>query len=193
MARKKITFRPDPTGSGILNKLYITKRQRRTMLRWALYSGACIGVLVVQDVILTRLKLFGGTIDLAPLAVLLVCVLEGAESGSVFALLASLFYAYSGSAPGVTTVGVLTAICVLTAVFRQNFLQPGFNSSWLSCAVGGVIYQLTTFGLGLFMGQTHLGRLSVFLMNAVLGALALPAVYPAFHAIAKNGEDTWKE
>lgn len=193
MARKKITFRPDPTGSGILSKLYITKRQRRGMLRWALYSAACIGVLVLQDVILTRLRLFGGTFDLAPLAILTVCVLEGAERGSVFALLASVFYAYSGSAPGIFVITVLTAICVLTAVFRQNFLQPGFNSSWLSCSAAGLVYQLTVFAIGAFMGQTHWGRLSVFLMNALLGAALLPAVYPAFHAIAKIGEDTWKE
>lgn len=193
MARKKITFRPDPTGSGILSKLYITKRQRRSILRWGLYSLVCIAVLVVQDVILSRLRLFGGTIDLAPLAVIAVCVLEDAEKGSVFALLASCFYAYSGSAPGIAVIAVLTAISILTAIFRQNFLQPGFNSSWLSCSVAGLVYQMAMFGLGLFLGQTHPGRWNVFVMNALLGALFLPAVYPALNAIAKIGEDTWKE
>lgn len=193
MARKKITFRPDRTGSGIFSKLFITRRQRRSLLRWGLYSLGCMAALVLQDVILSRFRLFGGTIDIAPLAVMVVCVLEGSEKGSVFALLASCFYAYSGSAPGIAVIAVLTGICVLTSVFRQNFLQPGFNSSWLSCAVAGAIYQLTIFGLGLFMGQTHWGRLPVFIMNALLGALFLPAVYPLFHAIAKIGETTWNE
>ena len=193
MARKKIEFRPDPSGSGLLSKLYITPGQRRTILKWTLYSLLCVAVLVVQDVILSRLRLFGAVVDLTPCVIMLVCVLEGAQNGSVFTLAASVFYLYSGSAPGAYCIVLLTVSAVVAAVFRQNFLRRGFSAHWL-CTVGATfVYQFGVFVMGLFLAQTHPGRVGTFGMNALLAAVVLPAVYPAFEAIGKIGGETWKE
>ena len=100
MARKKQEFKPDPEGTGLLSKLYITPAQRLTALKWALYGALFLAVLVVQDVILSRLTLFGGRADLTSAVILLICVIEGADSGGIFALLASVFYVLAGTAPG---------------------------------------------------------------------------------------------
>lgn len=191
--RKQRDFRPDPTGAGLLSKLYITPSQRKTILKWALYSALCVAVLVVQDVVLGRVSLFGGTVDLTPCVIMLVCVLEGTESGGVFALLASLFYLYSGSAPGAYCIVLVTVPAILAAAFRQNYLRRGFGAHWLCTVVPALVYQLGVYGIGVFFGQTYPERITAFLMNVLLAALALPVVYPAFGAVSKIGGETWRE
>ena len=100
MAKKKLQFKPDKFQSSVWSKLYITPLQRKTILKWFLYSALSVGTLVVQDVILSRFRLLVGTVDLTPMLLLMICVLEGAEVGGVFTLVASVIYYYSGSAPG---------------------------------------------------------------------------------------------
>lgn len=191
--KKKLDFRPDPTGTGLLNKLYITPTQRKKIYRWTLYSILCVALLVVQDVILSRLRLYGGSVDIAPCAIILVCVMEGAESGGVFALAASIFYLYSGSAPGAYCVALITLPAILAAIFRQNFLRRGFGSHWMCTAMAATVYQMGVFAVGLFMGYTYPQRVLSFVINGALALAALPVVYPIFGVISKIGGETWKE
>jgi len=193
MAKKKLQFRPDRMESSLWSKLYITKQQRKTILKWALYGALCIGTLVVQDVILGRFHLFGGTVDITPMLLMMICVLEGAEVGGVFTLATSVFYYYSGSAPGTYCILFLTCLGILAAMFRQNFLQRSFSAHWICTAVVGFAYQIAVCCMGLFLTHTHPGRVTAFLMNGLLGAAALPLLYPALTAIGKIGGTPWKE
>lgn len=193
MARKKQEFKPDPKGTGLLSKLYITQNQRRVLLKWALYAVLFVAALVVQDVILSRQTLFGGRADLTSALILLVCVVEGAESGGVFALCTSIFYVLSGSAPGEYVIFLITVLGVLAAVFRQNFLYRNFVPLWLCTCVAVALYQLLVFGIGLFMTQTLFARAGVFAMNAALACVSLLPVYPMVRAIHRIGGETWKE
>lgn len=193
MAKKKLQFRPDRFESSFWSKLYITRLQRKTILKWFLYSALCVGTLVVQDVILSRFHLFGGTVDLSPMLLLMICVLEGAEVGGVFTLTASVIYYYSGSAPGTYCILLLTFLGILAAMFRQNYLQRSFSAHWICTVCAGFVYQVAVFGMGLFLTHTHPGRFPAFLMNALLGAAAIPLLYPALTAIGKIGGTPWKE
>ena len=47
MAREKYEFKPDNVGTGLLSKLYLTKKQRQALLKWLLYA---LVLLVLQDV-----------------------------------------------------------------------------------------------------------------------------------------------
>lgn len=193
MAKKKLEFRPDPAGSGLLSKIYITPTQRKIFAKWALYSALCVAVLVVQDVVLSRLKLFGGMVDLTPCVIMLVCVLEGAQSGGVFALCASVFYLYSGSAPGTYVLVLITIPGILAVIFRQNFLQRSFSANWLCTAAATFLYQLGVYTMGVFLTHTYPSRIGAFFMNALLAVAVLPVIYPAFRAVSKIGGEKWKE
>lgn len=193
MAKKKLEFRPDREGTGLLSKLYITPRQRKFLLKWAMYSLFCVAVLVVQDVILSRLKLFGGMAELTPCAIMLICLMEGPEQGGTFALAASVFYLFSGTAAGSYCVALITVSAVLAAVFRGNFLRRSFSSHWLCAGVAMVVYELGVFVMGLFLAQTHGSRALAFGMTAALSVLTMPVLYPAIALIGKIGGETWKE
>ena len=193
MAKKKYEFKPDNIGTGLLSKLYLTKKQRQAVLKWLLYTVVLLVLLVLQDVLLSKLDVFGGTTDLVSCAILLICLLQGPETGGMFALISSAMFLFSGSAPGPYTIVFLTAYGVLTAIFRQAFLRKGFGSMAL-CTVGALLlYELSVFAMGLFLEHTIFSRIGSFLMTWLLSLAAIPLLYPILASIGKIGGETWKE
>ena len=122
---KKYEFRPDRTGTSDLGKLYITKKQRLKVLKWTLFALCCLVLLILQDVLMSRLSFFGATTDLVACAILMICLLSGAESGGVFAVAASFIWVFSGSAPGIYSAVLLTALGIFLSIFRQMYLRKG--------------------------------------------------------------------
>ncbi len=191
--RKKNEFRPDTYRQDLLGKLLLTRKQRQTMLRWVLYSLVCLIALLVQDVIMSRVTIFDTTTELVPAFILAVCILQGAESGSVFTLVASLIYYFSGSAPGIWCVPVLTTLAVVATIFRQAYLRKGLLTLLLCLTVSMLLYELSNFGIGVFLNYTYPARLGAFLLTAVMTVVVVPIVYPILMSIGKIGGETWKE
>lgn len=191
--RKKNEFRPDSARTDILGKLLLTSKQRQTFLRWLLFSAVCLCALIVQDVVMSRVSLFGTTTDLVPCCILAICILQGAESGCIFALGASVVYYLSGSSPGALCIPLITFLAVFGAVFRQAYLRQGFFTLLLCLALTLICYELATFGIVLFLGYTSASRVGTFLMTAVLTFAVVPLLYPIFMSIGKIGGETWRE
>lgn len=193
MARRKYQFRPDPTDSGIWNKLYITPRQRRSIAKWSLYGLVCLGMLILQEAFLSRVRLLGGFLDLTPCAIMMICILEGVEAGSVFAFVASIIYVFSGSAPDTLCIGLITVSAVAMTLFREHFLRRGFGST-LICAAGAMLcYELAVALVGVFFGLTYPGRIAVFALSAGLTLVCVPVLYRLLGIIGRIGGETWKE
>ena len=190
---KKYEFKPDKPRSGLLSKLYLTQKQRRGLLHWALYALVLLVLSVLQDVILCHLRIFGASTELVPCAIFLICILEGAEKGSVFALVASLVYLFSGSAPGPYAMVFITVLAICVTIFRQSLLQKGLSAAMLCTAMAMVLYEIAVFAIGLFLGLTHWGRWYGFLLSAGLSMLAAPILYPILLSIGTIGGEAWKE
>lgn len=192
MARKK-DFRPDTYRQDYLGKLLLTKKQRQTVLRWFLYSLMCLLALLVQDVIMSRVTIFGTTTELVPCFILAVCILQGAESGCFFALIASLLYFFSGSAPGIWVISTLTILAVMAAIFRQAYLQKGLSTLLICLTLSMLLYELSNYGIGVFLNYTRADRLGAFIGTALLSVVVMPLCYPILMSIGKIGGETWKE
>lgn len=193
MARKRYEFKPDRTDSGTLSKLYLTKKQQLSLLKWLLFALVLLLLSVIQDVMLCRLDIFGAGTDLVPCAIFLVCILQGAESGSVFCLVSSMIYLFSGSAPGYYAPVLITFLGVAACIFRQSYLQKGFGSTMLCAGTAMILYELAVFAVGVFLGLTTPGRVGVFVLTGVLSLIAAPVLYPVFQSIGKIGGESWKE
>lgn len=192
MARKN-EFKPDKQPSALLKKLYLSPKQRRSVLKWVLYSLLMLALSVLQDVLLSRIQLWGATTDLVPCGIFLICLLSGAQSGSVFALIASLLYLFSGTAPGNYCIVFITGLGVFVTIFRQSYLQKNFAVAFLCCSVCVLLYELLTGIFGIFLGLTVSGRLGVFALTGVLTLAALPVLYPVVSAIGRIGGEAWKD
>lgn len=193
MAKRKYEFRPDPTGFDWVSKLLLTPKQRKSLLKWLLYSLVCVAGLVLQDSMLARVRLFGGGFELAPAFIILICVLEGCENGSVFALLGSMLYVFSGSGQDRYCILLLTLAAVLGAAFRQSYLRRGTGSDLICVGGAMVLYELSLFAAGLFLKLTYGARWGVFVMTALVSTLAAGALYRPLKHIGTIGGNLWKE
>ncbi len=190
--KRKHEFRPDRNRSW-LRKLYLTKQQRLRIFKWLLITAALVFLSIVQDVIMSRISIFGTSTDLVAYGILLMCVILDPEVGCVFALVSSSVYQFSGSAPGPYVIALLTILGVIVAILRQSYLRYSFGSIYLGAAVAALVYEIGLFFVGLFLEHTTAGAFPHFLMTGVLGAVVIPLLYPVFTAIGKIGGETWKE
>ena len=193
MARRKIEFRPDPTGFDWVSKLLLTPKQRRSVLKWLLYSLTCVAGLVLQDSMLAGFRFLGGSFEVAPALIILICVLEGCDKGSLFALLGSMIYVFSGTGPGHWGILVLTLAAVLAAAFRQSYLRRGVGSELICVGGAMILYELCVFCVGLFLQLTYGGRWGVFVMTGLVSTLAAGALYRPLKHIGTIGGNEWKE
>ena len=191
--RLKNEFKSDKPYSGFLGKLYLTKKQRKGLLKWSLYGAFLVLLSLLQDVVLCRLRLLGATTELVPVGIFLICIIEGVESGCVFVLVSSLAYLFSGTAAGPYSMVFITVLAIGVTIFRQAFLQKGFGAAIVCAGTATLTYQLLQYVMGLFLGLTIPVRIVGFLMTALLSMLTIPALYPVALSIEKIGGEVWKE
>ena len=189
---QKHEFRPDKPKFSLLNYLILAPSQRRNLLKWGLYTVMLVALSVLQDVVLSKVRLFGATTELIPCAIFLICILEGVQHSCIFALVAGLLYLFSGTAPGVYSMVAITFCAVGVCILRQTYLQERFSSAMLCVSLAMILYVLVNFIFGLFLGLTIWSRFPGFLITVVLSLLAVPVLYPLFKAIGKIGGQVWK-
>ncbi len=186
-------FRPDPEGSGNFDKLLLSQGQRFSLVRWLLFGVLWLAALLVQDVMVCDVDIYGAGMDLVPCVIIMITSLQGVESGCLFALITTLLYCFSGSAPGPYVLPMITILAMLAAIFRQACLRKGFFSILLSTGVGLMCYELLLFFIGLFLRYTTWQRLGEMALTALLSLLAVPVAYPFARAIGKIGGQSWNE
>ena len=192
MAKRKYEFRPDRSQTSLLNKLYLTPQQRTNILRWFLYAAVLVVLSVIQDVIMSKVSFFGATTDLVPCAIILICVMLGADKSCIFALIAALLYKFSGSSPGYHVVALIPLLGVLAAVTRQSIFRKTLSSTMLCACTAVFLYEIGIFAFGLLFQNTAFFRFVRFCITSGLSLLSYPILYPLINAIENIGEKTWK-
>ena len=190
---KKYEFKPDKPQGSLWSKLYLTPTQRRSLLKWTLYGAVLVFLSVIQDVLLCQMDIFGATTELVPCAIFLICLLEGVENGTLFALIAGALYVFSGTAAGNHVIVLITFIGFLATLLRQSLLQKGFGAAMICTTGAMILYVLSVFLVSVFFGITPIARIGVALLRAFLTLLTAPALYPLCVAIGKIGGEAWKE
>lgn len=186
-------FRPDSQDSGWLKMLHITQAQRDLYLKWGLYTAVLVVLSMIQDVIMSQLKIFGATTDLVVCAILLITVIEGIDTGIVFVIIASCLYYFSGSSPGPLCVALITFLGVGACLFRQMYWHRNRGSIVLCAGLALMLYELGTFAVGMFSGLTRWDRLSTFAVTGALSIAVMIPLYSLINRIGQLGGNTWKE
>lgn len=190
---KKYEFQPDKPYSSWLGKLQLTRLQQRQVLKWALYALLLIVLSVLQDVVLCRFRLFGGTTELVPCGIFLICILEGSHRGCVFSLVAAMLFLLSGSSPGAHVLVLITVPAIFATILRQTYLHPGFPSALLCTLLAMALYELGVFAFCLLLGLVTPDRFLSFAVPAMLTVVAVPVIYPIAKTIGSIGGELWKE
>ena len=186
-------FRPDPATSTWLKTRKLTRQQRLRLFKWLMYALIVIMSLVIQDVIMSQLRLFGATTDLAVGAILLITVIEGTDVGSLFVFIASILYWFSGSSPTPVSIILLTALGIGATMFRQMFWHRSRGTLTLCACLALTAYELGLFVTGLMQGLTYWGRLPSFLLTSIYTCLVMIPLYSLVYKTGLIGGNTWKE
>lgn len=186
-------FKPDAKVSTLGKTLRLTRQQHLQLTKWGLYILTVVVSLVLQDVIMSQFSLLGATTDLAVCAILLITVIEGTEVGSLFVLIASTLYFFSGSAPGAYCIALLTFLGIAATLFRQMFWHRSRGSVILCTAIAVAGYEIGLFIVGLFNELTIFSRIVPFVLTALLSCAALIPLYSLIYKIGMIGGNTWKE
>lgn len=193
LKNRKAEFKPDSTGSNWSGFLHMTNAQKDTWLKWGSYVAICVLLCMLQDVIMSKIHIFGATTDLVVSAILLLTVMQGVEVGSIFVLIASLLYYFTGSAPGPYCVILLTFLGLGASMFRQVYLHRGLIAITFCAGTALMLYEIGTFLIGIFTGLTYGSRIFSFLFTGIMSWAFMLALYPLFHKIGLMGGNTWKE
>lgn len=190
---KNYEFKPDKPLVGWTSKLHLTKLQRASLLKWGLYTLFLLVLSVVQDVVLCRFRLFEATTELVPCGIFIICLLEGSHVGSLFALISSCLYLFSGTPAGPYSMVLITFLAILLCLFREAFLQEGFAATLLCTVFCMATYEGLNFIAGLLLGLTRLDRWIGFAVTTGLTILTIPILYPIALSIRSIGGESWKE
>ena len=197
MARKRRSraseFKPDPKAATWIKTFRLTAQQRLRLAKWLLYVLTIVGCLVVQDVIMSRIRLFGATTDLAVCAIIIIAILEGTEVGTLFVLIASTLYYFSGSAPGAYTIALLTFLTTGSVLLRQMYWRRSRGSILLFSGITVMLYEIGLFVVGTAIGLTIPSHLIAFVLTGVYSVLAMIPLYSLIYKIGLIGGNTWKE
>ncbi len=186
-------FKPDANTATLHKTLRLTRQQQLRLTKWGLYILTVIGCLVLQDVIMSQVSIFGATTDLAVCAILLITILEGTEIGSLFVLIAATLYYFSGTAPGAYCIGLLTFLGIGATLFRQLYWHRSQGSVLLCTGIAVTAYEAGLFIVGLTNELTRFSRMGVFALTAALSCAALFPLYALILRIGLIGGNTWKE
>ena len=186
-------FKPDPKTTNFLKRLYMTRLQRLTILKWGTFAMTGVLLLVIQDVIMSNMRFSGATTDLPAAFILLVGLYEGLENGSVFTLAAALFYWFSGSAPTPVSVALFCVLNILIGLFRQMYWNRSFGSLTLCTGISIMLYEMLLFVVGIAQGLTILPRAGVFALTGAMTCAAMLPMYPLVRAISKIGGESWND
>lgn len=197
MARRKLSkqseFKPDPRQNSLSGLFHVTQLQKQRMLKWALYVLTGILLLTIQDVIMSRVSIFGATTDLPVVYILLITVIEGVDVGSLFVLFASTIYYFSGSAPGPYCIGLLCAVGIIATLLRQAYLRRTKASIVICAGIALTIYEMGLFVVGIGLGLTRWDRVFSFLITAGYSFGVMVLLYPLINKIGLIGGTTCKE
>ena len=191
--KNQTDFKPDARTRDLVQKLYLTPQQQKRYLKWFLLGFLSLLMLVLQDVLFSRMSLYGATVDMVPCVLLMICVVQGAEAGCVFMLLGALIYWFAGSAPGVYVIFLIPALGTVAAAFRQAYLRKGFRTTLMCTGAALVLYETLSFLVALLLGVTRFGRWWVMGLTTGMTLLTLPLVFVLVWGICKIGGEQWKE
>lgn len=191
--RKDLLLQEAAEGTTLAGKLFITPRQRQALLRWTLCALIFFVVLVSQNVIFSRITVFGSVINFIPPAILLIAVTAGVESGCIFALCASLFWSFSGAVLGSVSILVLTVEAAALGTLRKAVFPKNGLSVMVCCLLGTFGHEALRFLLALFLGYTPIAYWYQVFVTALFSFLICPVLYPLVRAVGKIGGTLWND
>lgn len=142
--------------------------------------------MLLQTIVLPQVKLSGITLSVIPVCIACVAVREGAERGTLFAIITSVIFCLSGVSDGPLYIVLLSLSAALAGSVCDNFYTRSFVPalvlslmSLLLCETAVFLFRVNTTGTDPSLWHT------VLLPQIMVSLLAFPLFYLGAWAISK--------
>jgi len=164
----------------------LTAKQLTAILKWALYTLLFLLAMLLQTVILPRLRINGIALTAVPVCIACVAVWEGSAAGGIFAICCGIFYSLSGVDCGPIFVLTFAVSAVLSGGICEHYTVRGFVSSLMLSLMSLAICQTIAFVLRVYANIVAAKYWSTLLIPEILlSILLVPFFYYGTRVIAK--------
>lgn len=172
----------------MLEKLHITTKQWKTIIKWTLHTVLFLFVMLFQTVCLGNVRFFGVSCNFLPVLLTCVCIMEEPSSGGLFTLIMTLIWCLSGADFGSLSIVVLTVGGIFAGIICRAIINRRFLPSALCCFAVCFIHENAIFVLKLLFGDVeHSFWLTRALPSAVFAMVSFPLLYLIIKRISRIG------
>lgn len=164
----------------------LTAKQVTSILKWTLYTLLFLFSMLLQTVILPRMRINGIALTAVPVCIACVAVWEGSVAGGVYGILCGMFYSLSGVDCGPIFVLTFAISAVLSGGICEHYTVRGFISSLILSLMSLMICQTLAFIFRVYANIVALKYWSTVLIPEILlSILLVPIFYVGARVIAK--------
>jgi len=144
--------------------------------------------MLLQTIVFPQIRLAGITLCAVPTCAVCVAVREGAERGTLFALLAGVVFCLSGVSEGPLYIVLLSLTAALAGTICDNFYTRSFVPALVLSLMGlticeGLVFLFRVNTAGTDAALWH----TVLLPEILLSTLAFPLFYLSAWGISRIG------
>ena len=161
----------------------------KNFIMWLLYAALFLAVLLVQNMLLGRLRFFGVKLNLLPIAIACIAVWTGHESGALFGLITGLIWAATGADDGSLSIVSFTLIGMLAGWLCDSFFPRRFLPALLLSFAAVLGHELARFLLKFYLESADAVLFAWVPVTVFLSTLAAPVLYLLAKAIGKAGSN----
>ena len=177
-----------PKGEIAIFSELFSRHQLTEFLRWTLYAVLFLAAMLLQTIVFPQIKLTGITLCVVPTCVACVAVREGAERGTLYAILTGVLFCLSGVSEGPLYIVLLALTAALAGAICDNFYTRSFVPALVLSLMGlaiceGLVFLFRVNTAGTDAALWH----TVLLPEILLSALAFPPFYLGAWAISRIG------
>lgn len=162
-------------------------QRTKKIIMWLLYALLFLAVMLVQNMLFGRLRVWGVKLNLMPVVIACIGLWTGHEAGGFFGLIAALVWSATGADDGSLSIVSFTLIGIFAGwlcdcVFSRRFLPAMFLS-----LAAVFLHELALFLLKYYLESASFSLLAWVPATAALSLLTAPALYLLAKAIGKAG------
>ena len=161
----------------------------RKLIMWALYAALFLAALLVQSVVLGRIRIYGVKLDLLPVVMVCVGLWTGHESGGLFALISALVWALTGAEDAALAIVTFTVCAVLSGYLCSAVFSRRFPPAFLLSLGALLLHEGLLFLLKLYLEGASWTLFRWVPVTAGLSVLSCLVLYPLAKIIGKVGSN----
>ncbi|MFA5839394.1 MAG: hypothetical protein WC890_01905 [Candidatus Margulisiibacteriota bacterium] len=150
-----------------------------------------ISILIIQNVLLGRINIFGGFPDLILTSIIIFSVLTEIESATIFAFLAAFSAELLGYGVFVSLLSKVL-MAVSANILRDSFWDDKFSLSLCFVTIfTPITLCLEAWILGFFFGHNFLlwGFMGTIISSTILNSLMVFVLFPIIKRLSNNDQD----